>query len=262
MQVWRLVAHHKASAEALQQMKNRGRIAIGWSDIGDLALLNPQSSKDISSKLTAIKPNASSPMMAGPSLWNLYSNIEIGDQVIVNAKRKRECVFEIIGEYVFDKNNSIIGYSHQRPAALTDIDPQELWLASDSDVAEGENIRWTLAKCKGTKNSQDIVHFEGKRYSVNSTAIERDNLARKRCLEHYGFSCNVCSINFKKAYGKIGKNYIHVHHRVDIAYSDGEHIIDPIKDLVPLCPNCHAMVHTATPAMPVEELKLIYEENK
>ena len=258
MQIWRLVAHHEESEKALQQMKEKGRIAIGWSDLGDLNLLEPKNSKDISSKIKEIRADVSNAMMAGPSLWNLYSEIEIGDQVIITAKGKRECVFEVTGDYVFDKANSILGYSHQRPAALTGIDPQKLWLASDSSVAEGENVRWTLSKCKGTKRSEEIVYFEGKRYSVSSTAIERDGSARKKCLEHFGYSCNVCTINFKEEYGEIGENYIHVHHRVDIAHFSGEHIIDPAKDLIPLCPNCHAMVHTEKPAMSIDKLKSIY----
>lgn len=259
MQIWRLVAHHEKSEEALQKMKENGRVAIGWSDLGDLMQLQPSSSKDISSKIKTIRADVSNAMMAGPSLWNLYSEVEIGDQVIVTANGRRECVFEITGPYVFDSENSILGYSHQRPAALTEIDPQILWQASDSSVAEGENVRWTLSKCKGTKNSDEVVYFEGKRFSVNSTAIERDSLARRKCLENFGFNCDVCKINFEDAYGEMGKNYIHVHHRVDLAQTVGEHIIDPIRDLVPLCPNCHAMVHTEKPAMSVEKLKLVYE---
>lgn len=262
MQVWRLVAHHEKSDEALQKMKDKGRIAIGWPELGSLNLLAPQNSKEISSKIKEVRKDISNAMMAGPSLWNLYSEIEIGDQVIITAKGKRQCVFEVTGDYVFDNKNSILGYSHQRPATLTDIDPQELWLASDSSVAEGENVRWTLSKCKGTKKAEKIVFYEGRRYSVSSTAIERDATARKRCIEHFGYSCQVCSINFGEVYGEIGENYIHVHHRVDIAHTDGEHIIDPIRDLIPLCPNCHAMIHTEKPSMSIEEIKNIYKVNK
>ncbi len=60
-------------------------------------------------------------------------------------------------------------------------------------------------------------------------------------------------------YGEIGRDYIHIHHRIDLAHRDGMHVIDPEKDLVPLCPNCHAMVHTEKPAMSVEKLRSIYE---
>lgn len=261
MQIWRLVAHHEESEEALQKMKEVGRIAIGWSNIGDLSELAPANSGEISLHLKSIQPDVKNAMMAGPSLWNLFAEVEVGDQVIVTAKGRRECVFEVTGPYIFDETNSIIEYSHQRPATLTDIDPERLWQASDSDVADGQNVRWTLAKCKGTRKSSDIVYFEGRRFSVISTAIERDSFARERCLSYFGYSCQVCGMNFEKVYGEIGNDYIHVHHRIDLAHRNEEHVIDPIKDLVPLCPNCHAMVHTEKPAMAVEKLKQIYESN-
>lgn len=107
----------------------------------------------------------------------------------------------------------------------------------------------------------EIVYKEGKRFSITSTAIERDSFARKRCLEYFGYTCQVCGMNFEEVYGKIGKNFIHVHHRVDLAHKEGEHMIDPVKDLIPLCPNCHAMIHTERPAMSLEVLQDIYNKN-
>lgn len=227
-----------------------------------LSTLNPENSENISKQIKSALPDISNLMMAGPSLWNLYAEVEVGDQVIVTANGKRACVFEITGPYVFDQENSIIGYSHQRPAALTEINPEQLWEASGSKVAQGENVRWTLAKCEDTKASSHIVHLEGRRYSVSSTAIERDRSARQKCLEHFGYSCQVCSVNFEEEYGEIGKYYIHVHHRIDLAKRETVHVVDPEKDLVPLCPNCHAMVHIKEPAMSVQQLKLIYEARR
>ena len=31
--------------------------------------------------------------------------------------------------------------------------------------------------------------------------------------------------------------------------------VDPVKDLRPVCPNCHAMLHKQTPALNIEKLK-------
>ena len=258
MQIWRLVAHHEQSEKALEQMKKLGRIAIGWSNIGDLTILKPQSGTDISSKLKDISPDSRG-MMAGPSLWNLYSEVEIGDQIIVTAKKRRACVFEVTGEYFFNNEHTILGYSHQRAAALTDIDPQKLWLATGSSFARGENVRWTLAKCSASKETEKIVYLEGRRFSVISTVTERDRVARDECLRIYGYSCQVCRMNFERTYGEIGKGYIHVHHRIDLSHRSGVHSIDPRTDLIPLCPNCHAMVHKDKPAMSIEKLKDIYK---
>lgn len=38
--------------------------------------------------------------------------------------------------------------------------------------------------------------------------------------------------------------------------------IDPVRDMVPLCPNCHAMVHRGNDSRPlaVEELRRLMEQ--
>lgn len=51
-------------------------------------------------------------------------------------------------------------------------------------------------------------------------------------------------MNFEKVYGEIGKNFIHVHHIEFISSFEGkEHELNPIEGLIPVCPNCHAMLH-------------------
>ena len=50
-------------------------------------------------------------------------------------------------------------------------------------------------------------------------------------------------MDFENMYGELGKGFIHVHHIVPISMIGKEYKIDPIKDLVPVCPNCHAMLH-------------------
>jgi 5-methylcytosine-specific restriction protein A len=56
-------------------------------------------------------------------------------------------------------------------------------------------------------------------------------------------------------YGDIGRDFIHVHHEVELASIGAEYVIDPINDLKPVCPNCHAMLHRRKPAYSVNELK-------
>lgn len=85
---------------------------------------------------------------------------------------------------------------------------------------------------------------EGKTHSLSVKAFERNEQARDACLKHYGYSCQICGINFEKFYGEIGENFIHVHHVDFISSFNGiEHKINPIEGLIPVCPNCHAMLH-------------------
>jgi len=262
MRIWRLTAHHDDPHGSIEEMKRRNRIAIGWTAIGDLRQENLHGPSDITMLISETYPDLDNAHLGGPSLWNLYQNMELGDLIIINANRKRVCVFEIIGPYVYESgSNVIMGYGHQRSACLTDLNPEDLWTKSGSAVAAGQNLRWTLAECTESPTARKAIYKEGMRFSVVSTTIERNPIARQKCIDHFGCKCYVCKFDFNLTYGALSNNYIHVHHKTDISTRDGEHEVDPIRDLVPLCPNCHAMVHQKKPSISVEELAAIYSQH-
>ncbi|MGB5964148.1 MAG: HNH endonuclease [Sulfurimonadaceae bacterium] len=101
---------------------------------------------------------------------------------------------------------------------------------------------------------QDI-HIEGAVKKVYVNRYERNTEARDKCIEYYGLKCSVCNFDFEKTYGDIGAGFIHVHHLRSIASIGQEYDIDPIKDLRPVCPNCHAMLHKKKEPFSIEELK-------
>jgi len=103
-------------------------------------------------------------------------------------------------------------------------------------------------------NIKDNNLFEGTKKQISITTYDRNKEARKKCLEHYGYNCQICTFNFEKVYGKIGKDFIHVHHIVNIS-TIGKTKVNPIKDLIPVCPNCHAMLHVKMPAYSIKEIK-------
>lgn len=98
-------------------------------------------------------------------------------------------------------------------------------------------------------------HTEGAGKSVIVNRYERDSSARVKCILHYGPKCLVCNMDFERTYGDIGKGFIHVHHQVPISTIGEEYVLDPIEDLRPLCPNCHAMIHRKNPPVSIEALK-------
>lgn len=85
--------------------------------------------------------------------------------------------------------------------------------------------------------------FEGAVKTTTVNKYERSSIARKKCIEHYGCRCIVCGMDFEKAYGELGKGFIHVHHVVPLNEIGKEYKVNYIKDLIPVCPNCHAMLH-------------------
>ena len=98
---------------------------------------------------------------------------------------------------------------------------------------------------------------EGQRTQVFVNRYERDRRARDTCIKHHGTSCAACGINFRTKYGVLGEGFIHVHHITPISELGESYIVDPVNDLVPVCPNCHAMLHRRNPPLSIDELKKI-----
>ncbi len=97
--------------------------------------------------------------------------------------------------------------------------------------------------------------FEGAKLTVTVNRYERDPIARKDCLDKYKAICAVCTLDFKEEYGDIGADFIHVHHLVPLSEIGREYQVNPIKDLIPVCPNCHSMLHKRKPPHTIEGLK-------
>lgn len=98
-------------------------------------------------------------------------------------------------------------------------------------------------------------YSEGKTRQVTVNSYERNQLARQECIEYYGLNCQVCNFNFKDKFGDLGQNFIHVHHIIDLSTIGKEYSVNPKTDLIPVCPNCHAMLHKQKPAYSIEALK-------
>ena len=101
--------------------------------------------------------------------------------------------------------------------------------------------------------------LEGKKVAFYTTKYERNKSNRDKALKIHGYSCCICNINFKESYGEIGEGFIHVHHVKPLYSLDEEVVIDPSKDLVPVCPNCHAIIHRKkNQILSIDEVKQIY----
>jgi len=104
---------------------------------------------------------------------------------------------------------------------------------------------------------------EGHRVKISVNKYERDPKNRKSCIKHYGPICSTCGFDFSVTYGEIGSGYIHVHHLTPLSARDGKALkIDPIKDLLPVCPNCHEMLHRVNPPYYIDQLKGFLAEAK
>lgn len=126
--------------------------------------------------------------------------------------------------------------------------------ATESDVGNDttENL--------GLGESASFV--EGELQEVVCTRYERNREAREACIALKGYSCAVCGMDFESRYGEIGTGFIHVHHVVPISSIGDNYQVNPATDLVPVCPNCHNMLHRRNPPYSIVELRMLFEEYK
>ena len=108
----------------------------------------------------------------------------------------------------------------------------------------------------------DEIYYEGSVTTVKVNKYERNQEARRKCIEIHGCQCKVCGFDFEKVYGAFGKGKIHVHHIKPLNEISKEYIVDPIYDLIPVCPNCHLMLHSRKPAFKPNEVKSFIDSNK
>lgn len=102
---------------------------------------------------------------------------------------------------------------------------------------------------------------EGKILEVRVKRYERSKINRAACIQIHGQSCLICGFNFQDYYGDLGTDFIHVHHVVPLSEINSEYICNPAKDLIPVCPNCHAMLHRKKPVLTPQELSQVVEDH-
>ncbi|OHY76653.1 HNH endonuclease [Priestia aryabhattai] len=145
---------------------------------------------------------------------NIYSHfLNNGDELLSEVTKLK---FEKVGS---GSNTYLVEF-------LSSVDSKVL--IEDLESAE---IELYEPRTEGT-----AVIYYGRRY-------ERDPINRKRAIEFHGLSCKVCGFNFEEVYGERGKDFIEVHHVKPLSTLEKEMFIDPERDLVTVCANCHRMIH-------------------
>ena len=99
------------------------------------------------------------------------------------------------------------------------------------------------------------TYSEGSVTHILVNRYERDAKAREACIAHYGVKCDLCGFVFGDFYGDIALGFIHVHHIRPISTLGPNYNVNPIEDLRPVCPNCHAILHRRHPAYSLQEVR-------
>lgn len=130
---------------------------------------------------------------------------------------------------------------------------------SSTSVAEGGHLPTRLI----------TIYLEGEAGKAQPKVYRQRNMQlRQACIDHYKslhngrIICECCGFDFAKTYD-IDDEYIEIHHLFPFSQTEGEHPVDAIRDLIPLCANCHRMIHHGMGGngncMSFEDLKKIYK---
>ena len=148
-------------------------------------------------------------------------------------------------------------------AELQQLAPRQHWtpqasgtFVKDEYVAQLEDA-WNSLSTSSSFAEPPAEFVEGTAFTVRMTRFERDPRNRAACLAHHGMRCVVCEFDFKERYGKLGEGFIHVHHLNPLGTMKGAHRLDPVNDMRPVCPNCHAMLHRKKDVLGIDELKAL-----
>ena len=176
----------------------------------------------------------------------LIINHEIeGNEIIVfYRKKKREFPnygFRYLGQFY---------YSSHTPRKM--IDEPTQFVLYPLDVMQDDN-KGDVVKIE----SESQILTEGKEKTRIQTYYERNSKLRKEALRIHGTQCKVCGFIFAEKYGKLGEGYIEIHHLKLHSSVKGERDIDPRVDLMPVCSNCHRMIHKPDEMLNIDELKKI-----
>jgi 5-methylcytosine-specific restriction protein A len=151
------------------------------------------------------------------------------------------------------------GYVKVCANSLSDI---QRWISANREASASFkpcatcNVKSDLAIPQLAEEVPPKSHLiEGAIQTITINAYERNPAARAECISHYGCICSICEIDFAKIYGPEAKGFIHVHHLKPISEIKRSYVIDPVRDLRPVCPNCHAVIHLGGVTRPIEVVK-------
>ncbi|MDR0499353.1 MAG: HNH endonuclease [Holophagales bacterium] len=215
----------------------------------------------------------------GRTVCGFYKHARIYAEPVSDNRNTR--VINIGGQTIFAKYNIVCDVEDAVLISRRDRSKVLPRSSGNNDAGHGQHPVWYAdePKCQRLKsnlldyveslinqaNASDEfkyhIHNEGKVSVVSTKQIDRSQKAKTECIILKGCYCNVCGFNFEKTYGKLGEDYIEVHHITpigELSSAEDYEGTDPEKDLIPLCSNCHSMIHRRKPPYQPDEIKALF----
>lgn len=143
-------------------------------------------------------------------------------------------------EKILDKSSvsTVQSSSIEAKEEIVEEANSESTLSSVEELSEVVNITCEHAQARDEKSDTD--------YKVK---------LKKECIDYYGAICDICGFDFGYTYGEAFEQCIDVHNQNSV---EGEEILPtthPTEDLIPICHNCHHIIHSTVPAISVEKMR-------
>ena len=286
------------NGETVEHNLRHGVVTYKWDQLPDLNSYTSieELKEDIDLLAPELQGNRRKIGAHAGQLWRFRTEIDEGDIVVLPLKGREDDRFlaigRITGPYEFDAGQEA-GALHRIPVEwLADrVDKFEV----DSDLVASVQSQGTVIRIRSVDAFERLLHIadpeadlrgfrqdllhrtdalsgdeagaqilerqampEGAITHAKVLRYERSDSARAACLQHFGYRCQVCDLDFEERYGELGRGFMHVHHIVPLHEVAGipNYRVNPIKDLRPVCPNCHAMLHRPEDrVLTVEELR-------
>lgn len=183
---------------------------------------------------------------------------QIDNAIIASAKLSKVIKYDepleyiYKGCYIFD-TDSIKVFKPIVAEKLREIDAnfksfsqvkQKLDPTTYEEIMELINLRSQTFITEEISFDDTKKYIEGAKKQITVNAYERNAKAREACIKKHGSSCAICGFDFGENYGEEFAGKIHVHHIVPLNELDGEYEVNPETDMIPVCPNCHMILHS------------------
>lgn len=248
------VSNHQYIWWSLRQEHFRNQVQINddvylWRSDGD----NRGTGGILAKARVVCLPTEQTDDTSSDNYWHVEdeSNSYLGIKLEVKEVRKTDG---------FISRLSLLEHDILKDLLILRLRQQTNYLLPEEHVKEIDRLWNLIENIKADIDSElfeeEQYHKEGATRSYYGKRYERNPKNRAKAIEIHGLNCKGCGFNFEKVYGERGKDFIEIHHVNPLSTIQEEVAINPETDLIPVCSNCHRMIHRKKDkVLSIEELK-------
>lgn len=127
-------------------------------------------------------------------------------------------------------------------------------IETKEEIVEEANSESTLSSVEELSEVVNITCEHAQAIDEKSDTDYKVKL-KKECIDYYGAICDICGFDFGYTYGEAFEQCIDVHNQNSVEWEEILSTTHPTEDLIPICHNCHHIIHSTVPAISVEKMR-------